>query len=146
MSVSADGETTIEVRAQVSDRAPRIVPIRVKRVQHLPSQVAAYRRDATSTYAAIATDIDSKRGMRVALRGTATDIRVEKYVTVLLLDVRDGCDSSPCLARVTYGAKTELENGDSAEVFGKILGGVNGPRTGSQIPNIAADFVVHGQR
>jgi hypothetical protein len=65
---------------------------------------------------------------------------------VLLLDVRDDCTAAPCLARVLYGAKTDLNNGDTVSAFGKVAGSVDEPRTGSKIPNVMAEFVVRGQK
>jgi hypothetical protein len=146
MSVSAVGETTIDVRASVTDRAPRLAPIHVKRVAHLLDEAQAYRTQAESNYAAIAADPGAKKGARVALDGTATDVRVDNHVTVLLIDVHEGCAAAPCLARVLYGAKSDLTNGDAVSAFGKVVGAVDGPRTGSKIPDVMAEFVLRGRK
>lgn len=146
MSVSAVGETTIDVRASVPERAPRLAPIHVKRVARLSDEAPAYRARAEADYAAIAADPAAKKGARVALDGTATDVRIDNHVTVLLLDVHQGCASPPCLVRVLYGARADLANGDAASAFGTLAGAVDGPRTGSKIPNVIAEFVVRGHK
>lgn len=146
MSVSAVGETTIDVRAIAPERAPRLAPIHVKRVAHLADEAAKYRAQAESNYATIAEDPVAKKGARVALDGTATDVRIDNHVTVLLLDVHEGCAAAPCLARVLYSTKIDVTNGDTVSAFGKLVGAVDGPRTGSRIPNVMAEFVLRGQK
>jgi hypothetical protein len=62
-----------------------------------------------------------------------------------LLDVKSGCSSPPCLARVTVGEKTPLNDGANVSAFGNISGAVDGPHQGTRIPTIAADFVLKGR-
>ena len=58
------------------------------------------------------------------------------------MDVQSGCAHAPCLARVTYGAPFSLSAGDKFSAFGEVVGLVDGPRSGSKIPEIRADFLL----
>jgi len=145
MSVSALGETTVTVRADAKDQAPRLVPVKVRRVQSLGAEAAAIRTRAASAYAAIEKASDAERGLAVALDGTVVESRAEAFTTVLLLDVKNGCTSPPCLTRVAVGEKLSLKEGSNVSVFGAVTGNVSGPRAGSRIPAIAADFVLKGR-
>ncbi len=145
MSVSSLGETNITVRADSKDQAPRLVPVRVRRVQSLAAEAALVRANATTSYAAIARDPESQRGITVALEGNVVEARVDAFTSVLLLDVKSGCPSAPCLARITVGEKTPLKDGASVSAFGTVTGAVDGPHQGTRIPTIAADFVLKGR-
>jgi hypothetical protein len=142
MNVSAPGETTIIIRATSKDTAPRLFPLRVKRVDSLVREAERVRQRATSNYAAIAEQAETKRGWAVALDGVSVDARTENYNTVVVMDVQGGCAHAPCLARVTYGAPFSLAQGDKFSAFGEVMGVVDGPRSGSKIPEIRADFLI----
>ncbi|HYP98462.1 MAG TPA: hypothetical protein VER96_07300 [Polyangiaceae bacterium] len=142
MNVSAPGETTIVIRATSKDTAPRLFPLRVKRVDSLQREAERVRQRATSNYAAIADQAETKRGWAVALDGATVDARTENYNTVVVMDVQGGCVRPPCLARVTYGAPFSLAAGDKFSAFGEVVGLVDGPRSGSKIPEIRADFLL----
>jgi len=142
MNVSAPGETTIVVRATSKDTAPRLFPLRVKRVDSLQHEAERVRQRATSNYTAIAEQAETKRGWAVALDGVTVEARTENYNTVIVMDVQGGCSKAPCLARVTYGAPYSLSQGDKFSAFGEVTGVVDGPRSGSKIPEIRADFLL----
>ena len=142
MNVSAPGETTIMLRATSKESAPRLFPLRVRRVDSLAHEAERVRPLATGNYAAIADQTESKRGWAVALDGTVVDARTENYSTFAVMDVQSGCARAPCLARITYGAPFSLARGDKFSAFGAVDGVVDGPRTGSKIPQIRADFLV----
>jgi len=146
MNVSAPGETTITIRATSKDMAPRLFPLRVKRVDSLAHEAERVRQRATSNYAAIADQAETKRGWAVALDGTAVDARTENYNTVIVMDVTGGCSHTPCLARITYGAPYSLAKGDKFSAFGEVAGVVDGPRSGTRIPEIHADFLVKASK
>jgi len=145
MSVSSLGETTITVRADAKDQAPRLVPVKVRRVQSLAAEAAAVRTRAATAYAAIEKASDAQRGLAVALDGSVVESRADAFTTVLLIDVKNGCTTPPCLARITSGEKLVLKEGSNVSVFGAITGNVDGPRPGSRIPAIAAEFVLKGR-
>jgi len=144
MSVSSLGETNISVRADAKDQAPRLVPVRVRRVQSLAAEATALRANATHDYAALEADPDAQRGLTVALDGTVVEARADAFTTVLLFDVKSGCTHPPCLARVSLGEKTAFKEGTPLSVFGSVSGAVDGPHQGTRIPAVAADFVVKG--
>jgi len=100
------------------------------------------RQRATSNYAAIAEQAENKRGWAVALDGLTVDARTENYSTVIVMDVQGGCTHAPCFARVTYGAPFSLSQGDKFSAFGEVVGVVDGPRSGTRIPEIHADFLI----
>jgi hypothetical protein len=145
MSVSAPGETSVVVRASAPDHAPRLYPLRVRRVDSLAAEAALVRARAATSYAAIADNPDQKRGLAVALDGSVVEARTESFTTTLILDVTSGCPKAPCLARVSWGNKLALAAGDKIGAFGELTGSVDGPQTGTRIPSIAADFLLKGK-
>jgi hypothetical protein len=144
MSVSALGETTVTLRASAKDHAPRLYRIRVRRVASLAEEARALRATSTASYATIATDLQNKRGWKVAFDGSIVELGATSHATLLLLDVRSGCRKSPCIARVIYGRRVGFAPGERVSVFGRVEGEVDGPRSGSKIPEIVADFVIKG--
>lgn len=145
MSVSSPGETNVVVRASAPEHAPRLVPLRVRRVESLAVEAAALRARSTTAYAAISENPDQKRGLAVALDGSVVEARTESFTTALILDVHGGCPKAPCLARVSWGAKLALAAGDPVGVYGVLTGSVDGPQSGTRIPSITADFVLKGR-
>jgi hypothetical protein len=141
MGVSAEGETTVVVRAAAPDQAPRLVPIHVRRVASLAVETERVRPQATSSYAAIASPTDAQRGMLVLFDGTVLEARVENFTTVFLMETKSGCSAPPCRLRVTWGSKGSFAEGDAVSVFGALSGAVDGPRSGTRIPSITARFV-----
>jgi hypothetical protein len=145
MGVSAVGETTVVIRAIAPDQAPRLVPIRVRRVSSLAAETERVRPQATTSYAAIAQPTDAQRGLLVLLEGSVVEARVENFTTVFLMEAKSGCASAPCLLRVTWGNKGTLAEGDQVSVFGALSGAVEGPRSGTKIPSVTASFVSKGK-
>jgi hypothetical protein len=145
MNVSAVGETTIVVRGSAPDHAPRLFPIRVRRVQSLRDEARIFTERATTSYAALGSDIDAKRGWLVVFEGEVSESRLAGQTTVALLDVRSGCKAPPCLARLSYGARVNLERGERITAYGRIAGSVQGPRTGTKIPAVTLDFLLRGK-
>jgi hypothetical protein len=146
MNVSAPGETTIIIRASSKETAPRLFPLRVKRVDSLAKEAERVRQRATSNYTAISDQADTKRGWAVALDGSVVDARTDNYNTVIVMDVQGGCGRAPCLARVTYGAPFSVNRGDKFSAFGEVAGLVDGPRSGTRIPDIHADFLIKANK
>jgi hypothetical protein len=146
LSVSALGETNVTLRATLPDFAPRLFTFRVRRVASLADEGRTARASATASYEAIASGIDQKRGWKVALDGSVIELGGSEHSSLFLLDVKSGCKKPPCTVKVVHGAHLSLKPGDRVSVFGLVRGAVEGPRAGSQVPEIAADFVVKGQR
>jgi hypothetical protein len=146
MNVSAPGETTIVIRAGSKDAAPRLFPLRVKRVDSFAREAERVRQRATSNYASISEQTEGKRGWAVALDGSVVDARTDNYNTVVVMDVSSGCSHAPCLARVVYGAPFTLARADKFSAFGEVSGVVDGPRTGTKIPEIRANFLIKASK
>jgi hypothetical protein len=142
MNVSTQGETTITVRANLKDHAPRLFPLHVRRVDSFAHEAVRAREHATASYASIADQPDTKRGWAVALDGSVVDARTENYATAIVVDIKSGCPQAPCLARVLYGSNADLTSGEKLSVFGQLVGAVDGPRSGTKIPEIRADFLL----
>jgi hypothetical protein len=140
MNVSAVGETTVVVRSEAKDHAPRLVRVRVRRVASLRDTAVSLRQTSLTDYPSIAAG--AKPGSRVALDGEVVESRIDGDVTILLLDVKKGCTAAPCLTRVLHGARFDAKRGAAVGAFGQFLSLVDGPRTGLKIPEIAADFLV----
>jgi hypothetical protein len=145
MSVSSLGETNVIVRSDAKDQAPRLVPVKVRRVQSLAAEAALVRARATTSFSAIDKAPAEQRGLAVALDGSVVEARAEAFTTVLLMDVKSGCANAPCLARVSVGEKLALAPGSAVSVFGTVTGAVDGPHAGTRIPALAADFVLKGR-
>jgi hypothetical protein len=145
MGVSAVGETTVVVRAVAPDQAPRLVPIRERRVTSLAAETERVRPQATTSYAAIAQPTDAQRGLLVLLEGSVLEARAESFATVFLMETKSGCAAAPCLLRVTWGSKSSFAEGDVVSVFGALIGAVDGPRSGTKIPSVNASFVSKGK-
>jgi hypothetical protein len=142
MNVSSAGETTIVVRAGAPDHAPRLFPIKIRRVASLEQEATQFAEGAARTYSAISSEIDQKRGLKIALTGEVVEARTENHTSIVLLDVSSGCVRRPCLARLVHGARKQLESGDAVRVYGHVAGVVDGPRSGTQIPELRIDFLL----
>ena len=64
----------------------------------------------------------------------------------MMSKVRKGCPAEPCWVRVVYGAVLSFAKGAEVRVYGHVLGAVAGPRSGTNIPEIRAQFLVPGGR
>jgi hypothetical protein len=144
MNVSAVGKTTISVRASAPDQAPRLFLIEVQRVASLQEEARSLAGRATRAYSAVIAEPDAKRGWSVALQGEVVEARVQDHTTAVVLDVTRGCAKRPCLSRVLHGAALTLKAGQVVTAYGTVLGSVDGPRPGTRIPEIRADFVLMG--
>jgi hypothetical protein len=140
MNVSAVGETTVVVRAESKDHAPRFVRAHVKRVANLREEAATFRQSAVTDYATIARS--PKKGEAVVLDGEVVEARLDGEETVLLLDAKKGCAKPPCLSRVVYGGRFETAKGAAVSAYGRAQGSVDGPRTGARIPEVFAEFLL----
>jgi hypothetical protein len=146
MNVSSVGETTILVRASAPDRAPRMVPIRVRRVESLKAEARRLKPQSIDNYAALVASPTPSADSHVLVGGTVVEARPQGYTTVLLLDVPSGCAQRPCLARVVHGAKLDCRDEEHVTVGGYLSRIVDGPRAGSRIPELHADFVMSEDR
>lgn len=142
MSVSSAGETTIVVRASSQDHAPRLVPVRIRRVESLAQETQRLKGESRTPYASFGTAADKNKGQSVLFDAVVVETRTDSHTTVLLLNVTSGCGGGNCLARVIYGARLSLKKDQAVTVSGTLAGAVDGPRAGTQIPELRADLVV----
>src|SRR6185436_5881158 len=66
MNISSPGETSISVRASATGHAPRLVAIKIRRVDNLAVELPETRIGAGTSYDDVASDPEAKRGTRVA--------------------------------------------------------------------------------
>ncbi|HTM44119.1 MAG TPA: hypothetical protein VL137_04140 [Polyangiaceae bacterium] len=141
MNVDSIGETSIVVRAQAPDLAPRSVSITVKRVADLSKEGDLFRQTATDQYGAYAQNVQKKLGMAVVADGTVAQSKVENHATRILLNVQSGCLKGPCVASVLSGSEIKLAPRAAISVFGHISGEAD-DASGSKVPEISAEFVL----
>jgi hypothetical protein len=144
MNVSSVGTATIAVRATLRQHAPRLVPIEVRRVQSLRQEALRIQSGATRSYAALMANLESKRGWVVELEGDVIESRITDFTTVLLVDAVRDCPARPCLARLVYAARYAADKGQRFTAYGRVSGMVEGPRTGTRIPEVRVDFLLRG--
>jgi hypothetical protein len=142
MSVDAVGETTITVRAQMPDHAPRWLPVRIKRVDSLRKEAEIFRQTATDQYGRYGQNVANKIGLAVVADGVVEHSRIEHHSTSILLDVHNGCLEGPCLARLIVGGKLELAPRAEVSAFGRISRAVEGVRKGTMVPEIRVEFLL----
>jgi hypothetical protein len=144
MNVSSVGTATILVRAALAQHAPRLVPIEVRRVESLRQEALRIQSGATRSYAALMANPESKRGWVVELEGDVIESRITDFTTVLLVDAVRDCPARPCLARLVYATRYAADKGQRLTAYGRLSGMVEGPRTGTRIPEVRADFLLRG--
>lgn len=142
MSVSSAGETTIVVRGSAKDLAPRLVPVRIRRVESLADETARLMGESRTPFGDFTADIEKSRGKSVLFDAVVVEARTDSHTTVMLLNVTSGCPDETCLARVIYGAKLSLKKDQAVTVSGTVAGTVDGPRSGTKLAELRADLVV----
>jgi hypothetical protein len=142
MSVSSAGETTINVRASIEDHAPRSVPVRIRRVESFREEATRLRGVPRAVYDDFTKDLDQQKGSHVLVDARVVESRTDSHTTVILANVTSGCRKDPCLARVVYGSKLTLKKDAAVTISATVAGTVDGPRTGSRLVELQADFVI----
>ncbi len=142
MSVSAEGETTIFIRADAPGHAPRLVPLRVRRVGNLRAEAARLDAQVTRSYSEILERLAAKRSVAVGLDATIVEARVTGHRTTLLAAIGEGCAAPPCLVAVVHGARSNPIRGEVWRVYGRVERTVAGPPASPAIPEIEADLLL----
>ena len=140
MSVSAIGDTSVTVRASAPGRAPRLIPVRVKRVASLATEAELFSRRATNAYTALAEPLDEKLGWAVALTGKVREIKSDGYSTEHPAG-RDQRLPTPCPLVARWGARTAAQVGDSITVYGHVAGKSPLPAGGRDQPEVRVEFL-----
>ncbi|MBX3274049.1 MAG: hypothetical protein KF729_27535 [Sandaracinaceae bacterium] len=148
LAVDEVGEREVEVVAQVSGRAPRVVRVAIRRVADLEAEAAAFPHDATLTYARIAQNPATYRGQRVRFDGLVYNVDVRGGQSNLQILVRECPAGDQCPLWVTYPAATEIERRTRVRVFGTV-GGEQQFRSQSGelrvVPRVDATFILPGE-
>ncbi len=142
MRISSPGETTFWVRADREGLAPRRVAVKVKRVASLNEEAKALDASSLNSYASALSNLDAETGKNVAWKGKLVEARQLGSSWVLLVDTESGCANGPCLTRVAFGGDGPFEKGKALAIYGVLEGGTEGPRSGTTIPVIRANFVL----
>jgi hypothetical protein len=152
MNVSSVGATQIEVRAKMQGMAPRIVPIRVRRVESLEKAARELASvDPPVPFAQVVADIPAAAGKAVALTGEVSETKKQGFTTVMLLDVpaASGCPQAAggagCTVRLLQGGDNPAKRGDTLRVFGHVARAFPVPGR-PDIPEIEVDFTLKGDK
>ena len=98
--------------------------------------------ESRTPYTDFSVDLEKSKGRSILFDAVVVETRTDSHTTVLLLNVSSGCSRENCLARVIYGARLSLKKDQTVTVSGTVAGAVDGPRTGTKIPELRADLVV----
>ena len=146
MNVSSVGATQIEVRAKMPDMAPRLLPIRVRRVDSL--DVAAKEFMAEQPLDFHGVDAADAIGKPVLLGGEVLETRRQGYQTISLLDVGKsfGCagDKGACNVRLVQGGESSAKKGDKIRAYGRVGAPFTG--AGKPVPEVLVEFTQKGAR
>ncbi|GEM_PF-4966841 len=145
MSVSAEGETTIFVRADAVGHAPRLVPLRVRRVHSLRAEAARLDGQVTRSYAELRGRLASGRSAAVGLAATILEAQTSGHRTTILVEIGEGCATAPCLAVVVHGARVDPLRGEVWRVYGRAERTAKWPERSGELPRIDADFLLPPQ-
>jgi hypothetical protein len=140
MNVSSVGNTTVIVRASAPGRAPRLAPVRVRRVSSLKDEAQSFASKATRTYASVSENTEKKQGWSVALSGKITEIHSRGFASSLLLAVDPPCPSEPCLIRLLVGEKTRFAQGAHISAYGYLSRGSRDAE-GRTLPEVRVEFL-----
>jgi hypothetical protein len=139
------GETSVELRAFASGRAPRAIHLIAKKVQSLGAEAKAEESMPLLTYDKIAQDIAAATGLRAVVAGEVVESRVTGHQTIALVNDARGCKRGPCLARVVAPEGVKMARGQGVRAYGTVTQAVTTPN-GKTVPEVSADFVVAGAR
>jgi hypothetical protein len=117
-----EGDYTFDVIARAPGKAPRQVPIRVRRVHDMTMAAASFVADASLTYARIVQNPVIYRGQKVSFDGRVYNASVEAGQSVLQLLVRDCPKGERCSLWVSYPQATDATVGTWVRILGTVAG------------------------
>lgn len=148
MNVSSVGATQLEVRARLAGLAPRLVPIKVRRVESLEAAAKDFASESPINYAPLLANLNGQIGKAIAVGGEVIEARKQGYQTVILLDVAgsSGCPSAgTCTARLVQGAESPTKKGDLLRVYGHVSRAFS-VQGRADLPEIEVDFLLKGAK
>jgi len=116
------GEHLLKVVARAKGKAPRVVELKVSRVQDLTLAAASFTSDPQLNYARIAQKPVMYRGQKVAFDGRVYNVEVDAGRSVLQMLVLDCPGKSRCPLWVEYPQATEATIDSWVRVLGVIAG------------------------
>ncbi len=144
MNVSSVGATQIEVRAKMPDMAPRLLPIRVRRVDSLDVAAKEFMAEQPLDYHGV--DASDAIGKPVLLGGEVLETRRQGYQTISLLDVgkSSGCagEKGACNVRLVQGGESSAKKGDKIRAYGRVGAPFTG--AGKSVPEVLVEFTQKG--
>jgi hypothetical protein len=144
MNVSSVGATQIEVRAKMPEMAPRLLPIRVRRVDNLEAAAKDFLAEQPLDFKG--ADAADALGKPVLLGGEVLETRRQGYQTIMLLDVAKqfGCagEKGSCTARLVQGGDSAAKKGDKIRAYGRAAAPFT--NAGKSGPEVAVEFTQKG--
>lgn len=145
MNVLMVGSTTMEVRAKMPGKAPRLVRIKVERVANLEAAAADFKNRSPLDYAAYAANPDAAKGKPVMFEGTIVSSKIGAFSTTMV--VKAQCDGGkPCPVRISLGAIERVKPDDTVRVFGFGSGSFTDPAAKpgeeAKVPAVSAAFIL----
>ncbi|MFO0618964.1 MAG: hypothetical protein U0414_40625 [Polyangiaceae bacterium] len=117
MNVLMVGSTTMEVRAKMPGKAPRLVRIKVERVASLEAAAADFKNRSPLDYAGYAANPDANKGKPVMFEGTVASSKIGAFSTTMVVHAK--CDDGKlCPVRLATGAIEHVKPDDKIRVFG----------------------------
>ncbi|HVY48540.1 MAG TPA: hypothetical protein VHB21_21775, partial [Minicystis sp.] len=145
MNVSSVGATQIEVRARMSGMAPRLSPIRVRRVDSLDAAAKEFLHDEQPADAAALVAGEAPVGKPVVVTGDVLEARRQGYQTIVLVNVpkSSGCgDDAGCTVRLVVGGESAAKKGDKLRAFGVVAPPFSAD--GKKVPEVRVEFTTKG--
>ena len=116
------GDHVLKVVARAKGKAPRVVELKVSRVEDLTLAAASFTPDPQLTYARIAQKPVIYRGQKVTFDGRVYNVEVDAGRSVLQMLVLDCPGKSRCPLWVEYPQATEATIDSWVRVLGVIAG------------------------
>src|SRR4029079_469891 len=95
----------------------------------LEQEAARFATQATSSYAALASELEKKVGWKVALEGKVVETKVDGYESSALFDVEKGCSQNPCLVQLRIGGRVAYAPAERLTAYGYVAGNTKAPRS-----------------
>lgn len=143
--LSKPGDYKFDVIARAPGKAPRQVPIQVKRVEDMSLAAASFEADKSLTYARIAPNAVIYRGQKVAFDGRVYNVEVQGGKSLLQLLVLDCPGTQRCPLWVEYSQATDA----TVDTWVRVLGTVSGEQQFKSkqgqiqnVPSVSAQYVL----
>ncbi|HEY5957325.1 MAG TPA: hypothetical protein VIV60_12255, partial [Polyangiaceae bacterium] len=117
MALSAPGATTLTVRAQEPNQAPRIVDVSLERVTNLRQRALELSRSLPSDFDTIKASAEASPDSMVGLH--AEVVAIESVGALTRIVGSSECRRRPCLSSIRYGGPLAMRPGDRFMALGR---------------------------